>query len=221
MLQGVRIALVAALSLALPALAQGDGPEEEILRCFADYRAAMLGDDGAAAAELVSSRSIEYFGEMQRLALYASSETVRLQSLTNQLQILTFRHRIDAEKLRSMSPKQLFAYTVSRGWTGKDGAIELELGEIRVEGDLASAEVLRNGHSTPIEYRYVREQNRWLWDLRPALEESNRGFELLATQRETDEESLLLSLVESTSGRKTPPTIWNPLFETPVEGSTP
>ena len=217
MLEGVRVLLAGTLLLSTPAFADEGTAATDVRQSFADYRAAILADEGDAATELVSSASVAYFAEMQRLALYASSEEVRSQSLVNQMQILTFRYRIDAEALRSMTPKKLFAYTIDQGWTGKSGVLELELGLIEVTRDVAVAKVLKDGRPTRIEYRYVRERDGWRWDMEPTLHSTNKGLKMLADQRETSEESLVLSLLESTYGSGVRPTIWNPLFEAPRE----
>jgi hypothetical protein len=218
MIRAARTFLAAVLILATAAAtaSEDEGTAAGRIReSFADYRAAILADAGTAAAEMVSSASIEYFASMRQLALYASSKEVRSQSLVDQMQILTFRHRIDAERLRAMSSKQLFAYTVDRGWTGKAGVLELELGSIRVVGDVAFVNVLKDGKPTRLEYQYVREQNTWLWDMEPALHSTNKGLKMLAAQRELSNEELVLALVEATYGGPVQPTIWNPLFGAP------
>ena len=217
MIKSARIVLASILILSTPAFADEEAAVAGVRRSFADYRAAILADQGDAAAELVSSASVEYFAEMQRLALYAGSEEVRSQSLVNQMQILAFRYRIDAEALRSMSPKELFAYTVDQGWTGKDGVLELGLGSVQIVDDVASADVLKDGRPTRLQYRYVRERDEWRWDMGPTLHKTNQAFKMLATQRGMSDESLLLSLLESTYGGRVPPPLWDPLFEAPQE----
>lgn len=211
--RGLLCALAGALLLAAPAPAQQDGAEDEIRSCFAGYRAAVLANDGKTAASLVARSGIEYFGEMQRLALYATPEKVRAESPVNQIQILTLRHRIDADTLRAMSPSELFAHGVTEGWTAKDSVQGLGLGEIEVEGDLAAAQVTRDGSPTPLKYRFVREKGVWLWDMMPTVELSNQAFKTIAAQQKVSEEDLILSLLESVSGRAVPPTIWEPRFE--------
>jgi hypothetical protein len=218
MIRAARTFLAAVLILCAPAATafEDEGAAAGRIReSFADYRTAILADAGADAAEMISSASVEYFASMQQLALYASPEEVRSRSLVDQMQILTFRHRIDAERLRSMSPKQLFAYTVDQGWTGKTGVRELEFGSIRVVGDVASVNVLKDGKPTRLEYQYVREQNAWRWDMEPALHSTNKGLKMLAAQREVSDEELVLALLESTYGGPIRPTIWKPLFAAP------
>src|SRR6202008_1975280 len=93
------LALLGWLPLAGAAVGQ-DQEQRAVLRGFNGYKTAILAGNGGAAVEHVSQSTLDYFGEMQQLALHGTATDVRAQSLVNQLQILSFRHRLEPKQVK-------------------------------------------------------------------------------------------------------------------------
>ena len=207
---GLAVYLTATLAVASSALAASKTDPQSV---FLAYKQAVLGDRGAAAAGLVTKSTIAYFGDMQRLALYADAAAVRKQSLVNQFQILTFRHRIAPAELKRLSPRELFELAVDRGWVGKNALGALGPGEVSITGDTATVEILGDGEPTGFSHRFHRENGQWKLDLVPALALGNEAFKVIAQQQGITEEAMILMLLESVSGKPVPKSIWTPPFE--------
>ena len=172
----------------------------------------VLNELGQDASKLVTQSTIDYFGEMQQLALFGSSADVRAQSIVNQMQILTFRHRVHADRLKRMSPREVFIHAVDQGWVGKNGVVTLDSGPVSISGDVAAIDVFKNGLPTGLKFRLQREAGSWKLDLIPILAVGNQAFKVIAKQQRISEEYLVLSLLESVSGQRVPDSIWNPPY---------
>jgi hypothetical protein len=187
------------------------GQEQAAIRdAFVGYKTAILAGDGKAAVQHVSQSTIDYFADMQKLALYGTAAEVRAQSPVNQLQILSFRHRLELQQLQDMTPVELFAYGVDKGWIGKSTVVTLEPGSVDVSGNVGTIEVLQSGTPVGPRFRLYREGGEWRLDLVPILGLGNAAMKILAQRQGVSEEFMILSLLESVSGRKVPPTIWDP-----------
>lgn len=185
---------------------------DQVRAVFAAYRHALLTDDGATAAGLLSAATIDWYGQAQQLALYGNKDQVDRLPAIAKVQALAFRHRVPAETLRQMSPRQLVVYAVEHGWIGKPAAERSALGEISVSGDTAVAELLLAKRDSHQQYRFVKENGHWRFDQLPLLTGGEARLEFAAQVRGLTPDQLILSLIESASHTKVSPEIWNPPF---------
>ena len=116
-------------------IAAESGDKAAIRKTFEAYKAAILKDDGKAAANLVTDNTIDYYGKMKRLAVYASENYVKAQSLVDQMMALLLRLQIAPDSLKKMTGKEVFAEAVKRGWTSKARSAKQDVGAIIVSGD--------------------------------------------------------------------------------------
>lgn len=208
----VSVTIAVGSLLLLPPLVLAASEDANVRKAFDGYKYAVLNELGEDASQLVTQSTIDYFGEMQQLALHGSGTDVRAQSIVNQMQILTFRHRMHAEQLKLMSPRKVFVYAVDQGWVGKNGVVTLDSGPVSVSGDIATIDIFKNGIPTGLKFRLQREAGSWKLDLMPILALGNQAFKLIAKQQRISEEYLVLSLLESVSGQRVPDSIWNPPY---------
>jgi hypothetical protein len=186
-------------------------PEEAAVRAaFEAYRAALLARDGDAALLHVSEATFEYYGEVQRLALYATADEVRARPLPDQLYVLMLRTRIPTERLRAMTPRELFAHGVVQGWIGEESTRTMQVGRIFVDGGRASAPVLQEGRPSPLNLHFVRQDGAWRWDMLGVIQLMDPLFRQLAEAGGATPEALLLQVVEGVAKRPLPPTVWDP-----------
>ena len=93
--------------------------DEAVRRVFAEFKQAVMANDGPAAAALVSKATVDWYGKTQDLALHANKDEVQGLGPLEKIQVLASRQRVPLNELRTMSPAQLVAYSVSHGWMGK------------------------------------------------------------------------------------------------------
>jgi hypothetical protein len=193
-------------------------PQEAVRQVFAAYKRAVLADDGTTAAALLSAATIDWYGKTQDLALHATKEEIERLGPLEKIQVLAFRQRVPAEELRAMSPRQLVAYSVSRGWIGKTATQHSKLGPVTPSGDGASAELLLSGKATGQKYYFTREDGQWRFNQLPTLQGGDEGLKLAAAQRGMTVDQFVQLLVESASGKKITTDVWTPPFprETPA-----
>jgi hypothetical protein len=187
-------------------------PEDAVRQSFAEYKRAVMADDGATAAAQLSAATVQWYGKMQDLALHGSKEEVEQLGPLERIQVLAFRQRVPADELRAMSPRQLVAYSVAHGWVGKVGTGRSELGTVTASGGTAVANVLLGGKDSGQQYHFVREDGRWLFDQLPTLEASADGLKAAAAQRGMPVDQFVQTLIESGSGKKITPDLWQPPF---------
>ncbi|HEX8275338.1 MAG TPA: hypothetical protein VF615_22080 [Longimicrobiaceae bacterium] len=185
-----------------------DGAEAEAVRAaMYGYKTAVVRRDGAAAARLVTRRSRDYFARMRDMAVFAPEAQVRAAPPMDRLVILTLRHRVPADELRALTGDAVFAYTIDHGWVGSDaarrppGRIE---GEVFGEGDRA---ILREGFQ---DTQFVREDGAWRWDMLRLFEEAGAP-KVPGGPGGMTEDEFLISTLETSSGRKVSPSVWQPL----------
>lgn len=207
--------LTGADSTAKPAAAP-HADEAAVRAAFEAYRAALLARDGDAALLHVSESTFEYYGEMQRLALYATAEEVRARPLPDQLYVLMLRTRIPAERLRGMTSRELFAHGVAQGWIGEESTRSMRVGRIYVDGVTASAPVLQEGRPSPLQLQFVRQDGAWKWDMLGVIQVMDPLFRQLAQAGGATPEALLVQVVEEANERRLPPTVWDPPLQRPA-----
>jgi hypothetical protein len=193
---------------ALPAAA---APLDEVKASFRAYKAAILESDGKAAAEVVTQDSRDYFRRLADYALELDRAGLQEIHLSDRLYALLLRHDLDRARLESMSGGEVVAYAVARGWIGREGAEQLQLGNYQVDGDTATGTILRpDGQQTRFQMTFAREDGDWRLELAQLMELTRVAFEYSAQQSGLGEDEFILRLLEYSSGRKPGPDIWEP-----------
>lgn len=195
--------------LLLPAAAKADPAAVE--RSFEAYRQAVLSGDGAAAAEVVTSRSHAFYKSLADYALTLDREGLARLHVTERLTVMQLRHSVDPQVIARMSGKDLVASAVNSGWIGKGRMADLRLGAYDVRGELASVPVLdQNGEAGPITLHFLKEEGKWRLDLVSVLAISRGTMDYVILQSGMTEDEFVLFALEYNSGRKPGPEIWDP-----------
>jgi hypothetical protein len=177
---------------------------------FEAYRKALFARDGEAASALVDRDTIEHFDRMVEHARRAPAETVRQQSTLNQILILSLRHRLPREVVLDATGEDVFRRGVEEGWIGTELA-RIELGAIAVAGDGATAEIIVGGKATGVRFAFRREANVWKLAVMSPMVLFDQAIKDMLRKIGPDEETAMLSILESVSGTKVPVTIWEPM----------
>ncbi|MDY7021274.1 MAG: hypothetical protein SWJ54_07915 [Cyanobacteriota bacterium] len=198
------------LSLAIAQWAIADDANT-VQQVFADYKSAILTSSGDRAVDKLSQSTIDYYGEMRKLAVCESAETVKAESMVNRVQILSMRFRVPTETLVELSDREVVVYAVDRGWIGEESVMKLDVAEVTIEGEEALAEVVRNGEPTGIQFRFVKETEGWKFDLLSTIELTNQTFEQLAEVQGLKPDEFIFAVLEILEGRTPTKDIWNPV----------
>ncbi|HEU4340186.1 MAG TPA: hypothetical protein VFU31_01300 [Candidatus Binatia bacterium] len=206
------MALILTSSSAL--LAQVSQPEEGQIRgAFLSYKEAILQQQGQSAVSLVNRATLQYYARMKTLALRGQEKEVRLLTPMNKIMVLSLRHRLSIDDLRRMTPDEIFIHAVNHGWIGKNSVLDSDIGQMQVFGNDASAEYVKGGRRTPLKYRFTKEDGHWKIDLTALMPAADQAMGMLIKKKGIDEDAFIISLVESVSGKKVLPSIWQPPVE--------
>jgi hypothetical protein len=206
---GARVAVVlAAIALAAAALGCGESEavrEQKVRAAYADYKKAAMSGDGAAAAALLSSITVNHFGHLRDLALHASADEVKGHSAVNQLSIFRLRHFVAAEELATWSAEKTLAHALSNGWIGRDLVAQVELGRVELHGGGALGEVLVNGFDNGWWHILLEEDGRWRFELLQGYGISESEFSGLARDHGLGKTELVLAVLRAQAGGEIDP----------------
>jgi hypothetical protein len=202
-------ALIFTSHLALSA--QASESEEKLIRqAFLNYKGAILEQQGQSAVSLVNRATVQYYSRMKTLALEGEEKEVRQLTPMNKIMVLSLRHRLPVDDLRTMTPEEVFIYAVNQGWIGKNSVLDSDIGQLQVFGNDASGEYVRGGKPTPLKFRLTKEEGNWKIDLTALTPPADQAISLLIKKEGLDEDAFIVGLVESVSGKKVSPSIWQP-----------
>jgi hypothetical protein len=182
-----------------------------VRQVFEGYKQAVLSENGEAAASFLSQETIDYYGDMQQLAVCASPQEVRRQSMGNRMQVLLLRWRVPPELLPQMSERELVAYAVNQGWIGKSSVVTMNISDVTVSDSVGVAQVIQNDQPSRIKFRFIKQSGAWKFDLMPLLQVFNVTFKELATQSGIEENNFIFRMLESLSGKQPTEQIWQPV----------
>jgi hypothetical protein len=202
------------LAAAIDGRARADEPEA-VRAAFADYRAALIGRDGAKAAEAVSAGSRGYYERLRDLAQWAPREQVAALPLADRIAVLRLRHELTASELAPLSGAELIALSVAESWSSPSTLDRLEVVDVEAGPDRAVALVAASPDDSPLPYLFHREPSGWKLDLaelarasEPALAEAVRIY---AERAGADPAAALIIAIERTSGHLVDRDLWAPL----------
>lgn len=189
---------------------QAETEEQLVEQAFNGYKSAIMNDQGEAAADLLSSSTVDYYEDMRDLALYAPQDELRQQSTGNLAQALLMRYQIPAQELRNMSGHALLVYAVAHGWVGKNSVAPFTVSSVQVVGSTAVADIVSDRQSGMGQFRFQKEDGSWKLDLVPLMQAASVHFDNLVKQQGGTRERFILSMIAAASGRQVDPSIWEP-----------
>ncbi len=201
---------------AAPSPSEPESPDLVAIRaCFAAYKAALVSRDGAAAVEQVSTSTLEYYGQMRELALYAKQAELQKRSLTDQYIVLTLRHRVGLPDLQPMTAADVVRLAIEEGWTGDSEVKTLDLGTVTVDGNQArgNLKMLNEPENSEFAFVFVKEPEGWKLDITKLLFAAEAFLQDWLMTDDTPPAAGLITLLEFVSERQVSPDIWLPLIE--------
>lgn len=218
-LTALALAPVLASALAPGSMAQDEDTlvqAELVHGVFAAYKDALIRGDGDAAVALVDSETLRYYDVLRSLALHGSEEEVRGRSFIERLLIISMRHQLTPETMERLSLADLIRTAVEEGWISAQSIEQLEIGNVRIEGNRASGEARTRsaGEGTggnpldTLHYEFIREDGAWKFRFSSLVSSLDRVVSEFAAQLGLPEDDLIFTLVESFSGRQVLPEVW-------------
>jgi len=178
---------------------------------FRAYLKALRDTNGKAAAGLVDRNTLAYYERMKNLALHGKESQVRPLPILDKIVVLRTRHQVPLRLLRTMNTTQYFAHAVRQDWMDSASASRLSPGVVEVTGRRATVYVLRDAKPTPMTFAFSKEAVRWKIDLTSFFAVASAAFKAMVLKGQSQDE-YILSLLETTSGKKPAPTIWQPVI---------
>lgn len=192
---------IALASLCVVALhAHASGPKTAIESTFSQYRKALVDGDGAAAADLVSARTIVFYDEIVSLAAAAPREKLAQLDFMSKFMVLRVRHEFDRKRIAEMTGRQLLIHGVDRGWISKAAVANVaQLADIKVDGYRATASIAGAG-GFPL-FNFVKEPG-WKLDLVSSFELGNAAMQQEIAKTGLSEEQFIIRTLNALSPRK-------------------
>ncbi|MFL5537506.1 MAG: hypothetical protein ACJ8J0_00850 [Longimicrobiaceae bacterium] len=183
-----------------------------VLDAFDAYARAIRAHDRAAVGQ-VAPAVLAFYADLRELALHATPAEVRALPLVPRMLVLMARHRLEAGRLRAMSPTDLFVFLEV-----ENGAFDPSIGPgdpvMGPEPGLAWLQLKQGTESVFLRIGFVRVGGSWRVDTLPTLAGTEclfRGSLRASGTTREQEDALLLRTIEAMTGRAPSPAIWEPL----------
>jgi hypothetical protein len=182
------------------------GDDDAIRRVFASYRTAIERADGDRAAALLDQETVGFYDRMHKAALDMPGDEVRARPLIERLTIVAMRAGKSRAQLAAMTAREVLAAAIVQG-SGKETVQGVELADIVVDGERASATPRKGGLALPLRFHFRREADGWRFDLTQLLAGVDQM--LKAQLKGMSEDDLIRAYVASVGG-VVDETMWEP-----------
>ena len=207
-----RSALVFTFLFTLIVSLSGQTGEEDLVRtAFDSYKTSILNDKGEKAVDFVDSRTIRYYGDMLDLAINADSMKIEKLSVLDKIMVFSIRHRTTKEDILSFDGKKLLVYSIKSGMVGKNSVMNNSIGEVAIDGDFATGQLVVNKQTSPISFHFYKEGGQWKLDLTSLLPASAPALKQMVEDSGQNEDEFIFTILEMITGRKPGPEIWQPV----------
>ena len=182
---------------------------DDVQAAWDEFKSASLSNHGSIAANRVTKATHDYYAEIRDLALTASRDQIQQMSIARQITVLGMRVRIEPERLREMSGRDLFVHAVDNGWIGKNSASDEGITGIVVTGDSAKAEATKAGDPVGLSMHFVKEDGEWRLDMMQLMKLANGAFDAMQKQSGLSEEEFITRTIEMVTSKRLTPSDWN------------
>lgn len=187
-----------------------DAAAGDVQAAWDEFKSASLSNHGSIAANRVTKATHDYYAEIRDLALTANRDQIQQMSIARQVTVLGMRVRIEPERLREMSGRDLFVHAVDSGWIGKSSASDEGITGIVVTGDYAKAEATKAGEHVGLYMHFVKEDGEWRLDMMQLMKLANAAFDAMHEQSGLNEEEFIARVIETVTSKRLTASDWNP-----------
>ncbi|GAA3856646.1 hypothetical protein GCM10022243_22300 [Saccharothrix violaceirubra] len=157
--------------------------EKAVRATFDDYKRAALAKDGEGAAGRVSWSTAGYYGRAIPLALTAHAGELRAAGPTFTMIAYALRAEFDAERLHTITSHSVVEVAVEKELTGIYDLAAIELTDVGLDGDRATAQFLFRGEPGGLTLHFVVEGVTWRFDLMSLIVQADGIVEAQARER--------------------------------------
>jgi hypothetical protein len=190
-----------------------DTEAQEVQAAWNEFKEASLSGKGEVAANRVTSATHDYYTEIGSLALRAGRDELLKMSLAKQITVLGMRVRMDSQRLKEMSGRDLFVHAVDKGWIGKTSATDEGISKIQVTGAHARAEATKAGKPTGQYLHFLKEGEVWRLDMMHLMKFVNTAFEAMHKQSGMSEEEFVSRMIERVTSKRLTADDWNAISD--------
>jgi len=191
--------------------------QQAVRGVFDRYFNAVKQRDGKAASAYVTQSTIDYYQTMLDACLDFGEERTKAMPLMDRLMVVMVRHRVDPERLRSMTGHDLFVMGVDRGWVGDDSMNRLVSGaydfEIDVKSETAAISLVdsASGKVNKDIITLEREGGDWRLDLYTLMKKTQPVVRARIIEAEMTENQFILMVAGLNSDKPAEETVWQPV----------
>lgn len=180
---------------------------------FQHYKDAILKDKASDALQTIDSRTKKYYTDILHIVKKADSIGIDSLELIDKITVLRIRAGASREEIRAMQGMDVFLYAIKKGMVGKSSVVNNEIGEIKISGNFAKGQLVVSEQKTPFNFHFYKEEGTWKLDLTSLFGISNAAFKNMIKESGEEENSYLLGLLESLTGKKITSKIWQPVIK--------
>lgn len=200
------------------AVAPGASDVEQVAVAYADVKKAIESRAYCALPALVDAETLRVYEVLRQQALHAPREQVEQQPVLERTLILEMRTRL-AGRLDRITGADVLAAGIDPPPRLFDVLVaNVELGDVRVTGSVATAATSLKGVESPRRYRFVKEDGRWQLDLLSMARDAAPMLARHISKTGQTEDEFIEDYVADRSGSPFDPAAWDPVVpeETPV-----
>mgnify|MGYP005865301503 CR=1 FL=1 len=164
-----RLAALLLLCLLLMTGSAGADESAAVKESFRSLQQALKEKNAAAAMELLSEETRDYYRLLGRAAKQFSAKELDKLSPLNQIMVALVRKKLPGVK----SPEDLLPAAIEAGFVSRELSDEMELGEITFSENRAISEIRRSGKSSALKLFFRKEKERWRVDLSSLIDQAN------------------------------------------------
>jgi len=172
---------------------------EAVRATFEDYRTEVGAGNGAVVPDLVSPSTIAHYDDVVGLARTAGPPEISALGMMDRLMIARLRVQ-EPPDFAAMDGAGLLVYGVDEGMIDAEALEGNSLGEVRIEGDRAYAEMLVDGEPTGVDWEFVRDGSGWTFDLAAGFPLINEALTQVADENGMTEDEFIFTAIEMVTG---------------------
>lgn len=203
--------LILFLPILLSCVANKD--EIEVIECYEKYKTAILNSMGEEAIKYIDSKSVDYYQEILDKVLYADKEELIKESVVSRLKIFQIRHSIQLENLKKMDVAKLLVLAINEGWTEKDFIIGTSVKNVKIKGNIATADYYQDNKKVGIRSQFAYENEQWKYNFTSLFQLYNSALKQLIKEIGDDEDEFIFNIIEVSSGKKVSKDIYESLIK--------
>lgn len=176
-------------------------------KCFQQYRAAILAQNGKNAIEYLHPKSKVFFDSLAHKIKYAGESEIKVLEPYEIGTILLVRYSMKRKNLKVLDGEKLFIYLVDNGIIGKSSVGDGMPIDYILKGDVAFL-LFQDDYYVHL----MSHQWDWLIELNLSLEPLNANIRRLAETQGVDLISFIVSSVETRIQTTLSPEVWKAPF---------